>query len=203
VRLAAFQAGKETHFSQLRSRFEEEKARGQVRSIRMQQNIQWVAIAAAVIILAVIAIPRLIPSEIDLQEQYFAYAILPSAPDTKSGEQDSLIATAHFAFNQKDYTQATATYEQILADSGYVFNAKVHLYLGLSYLSEGKTADARSQFEKCPTASPEYMDASWFHALSYLKEENVPELKKELNPIAADQQHFYQQKAKKLLDVLK
>lgn len=71
-----------------------------------------------------------------------------------------------------------------------------------SCLSEGNTQEARSELTEIPSVAAEYMDANWYHAMSYVKDENASQARTEMQKIADQGDHFYMARAKEVLEVL-
>jgi len=128
-------------------------------------------------------------------------------PDTKRGttsvEIFDLKKQAQDAYNNQDYTAASKIYESVVT-SNFVKNED-YLFAGLSYLYEGKTAQAVEKLAVAKTKIAQgekfWEETNWFLALAYLKNEDSEKARQQLNNIIqAD--GFYSDKAQKIVSTL-
>src|SRR5690606_26425577 len=82
---------------------------------------------------------------------------------------------------------------------------EVRVYLGVSYLIENNTKDAKYIFDEVIKEGvlPQFIQASeWYMALTLLKEKDAKQARKALQKIANDKSHKYKDDAAKLLPKL-
>lgn len=163
----------------------------------------WLGISAAaaviIILLALITlIPQLSqPTPSDIFAEQFS---LPEVPTEMGKLEDSLIKKANVAFENGDYQQAISLFEQVNQDNISSFlQSQIALLSGVSYLKLNEGDQARNSLER---ANQHTEMADWYLALSWLGENQVENAQQAFQKIATTKGHFYQDKAKKILDML-
>lgn len=128
----------------------------------------------------------------NLYEKYAATQM--PAPAGGNTHADSVLLDATTAFNNKDFTVAAVDLAEVLQlQPG---NAQALLYLGISLMQTDQLPKARAVFEKIVRTDPALRyEATWYEALSYVKEENWDTAKDWLEKIPADAPHYAQAQA--------
>ena len=106
----------------------------------------------------------------------------------------------HYAHQQ--YKEAIPVLESLLADPDYSQTSRARLYLGNAYLLTDQSEKAIETLKEIRPSSAFAMDAEWYTALAYLKNDDPDNARNQLKAIAEDQGHFYHQRAKKILSQL-
>jgi tetratricopeptide (TPR) repeat protein len=98
-------------------------------------------------------------------------------------------------YNQKNYTGAITYFEKYLREKPG--EASVECYLGIAYLADGKTDEAKDLFDGVVRRDQGlYKEiAQWNLSLIHLKLNKKELLKKSLADIIAQKDHFYQKEA--------
>jgi hypothetical protein len=138
------------------------------------------------------------PNAAQLAEDY-----LEPYPDriTTMGQNDAnALATAIQAYNQAQYDEAIAAFQQI--PPGHPQQPLIDLYIGVSALETGRTPLARSALQPLAEQAGDYQAAArWYLALAYLKEGDTAAARPLLNLlITAD--GYKAESARRLLDRL-
>ncbi|MEL6671062.1 MAG: hypothetical protein AAFR61_02690 [Bacteroidota bacterium] len=153
----------------------------------------WAASAAAVILLLVIYFwpdKSLAPAEL-----YAAYYEPLPARELKGQTEANMLNQAHQLYNQKQFSEALALYQQIPADS----IPEAVLFAGLAYLELEQPGEARNLLGEVIGFDQE---KSWYVALAWLQEGKKEEARTQLESIAATPSHYRQQQAKEILEKL-
>jgi tetratricopeptide (TPR) repeat protein len=163
----------------------------------------YMAIAASVLVLAgliwtLVLKPAPAVSPADLFAQYYE---VPAAPEHMGSvaSADSLLRLGHAAYNQEAYDKALSLY-QLAIDQGLEPSKSPWLYLGIAAIEQGDITKARASVEKARALQPE--PADWYLAMIELRAENKKEAREVLTKIANTDKHYYQNKAKEVLEDL-
>jgi tetratricopeptide (TPR) repeat protein len=134
--------------------------------------------------------------QMELSEQGFG-----GNPDEKALQE---ILGAMTAYDNKEYTQAAALFQQLLQDQpASTYQNKVELYLGLSYLESNKVKKAIAQLQSLSAKEGAHSAITeWYLALAYLKTEQVEKTKAVLEKLITLDKNPYQEKASTLLQKL-
>ncbi|MEL7535246.1 MAG: hypothetical protein AAFN10_28375 [Bacteroidota bacterium] len=117
------------------------------------------------------------------------------APSVRSSNPtDSLLSLAHLAYNQGQFAEASERYTALIADSNFVERQSLTVFLGLSYLHQGKSEAAITQFELVDALS-ERENVDWYLVLAYLQRADVAGTQQALQKILTDSAHYYYDKA--------
>jgi tetratricopeptide (TPR) repeat protein len=160
------------------------------------------SIAATVLIIAlatVYAVLRIFPGQSN--DELFAEYFQPyeDVITERSGEENAL-QQGMSLYNEKKYSMAIPYLETYLKEKPT--EAAVQLYLGISYLADDKTSQAKDLFESLiRNEQGLYKDvAQWNLALIYLKTNEKGLLKKTLQEIIVRKDHPYNAEAAALND---
>ena len=130
-----------------------------------------IGLAAAVLIVGVILIKSLVPSENNenLYKEFFKpmYAVSPITRGNNSGFSAQYVEALK-KYNQEDYRSAANLFNDIIKQNGTL--EAPHLFQGITQLELGNHDLAISHFSKVVESSQEYLkEAQWYLGLSYLK----------------------------------
>jgi hypothetical protein len=115
-----------------------------------------------------------------------------------------ILESAIRSYNEQKYAEAVAGFEQYLAIEGVSQTEDILFYLAVSYLGNSQNAKAIELFKDLSTKNHSMQPAAqWYLALSLLKDKQVAQAKKILLDIEKDSEHFYQSKAKAMLEKMK
>ncbi len=179
-----------------------------VNSERMARRFamsRWAYAAAAMLLLLLLAWPiyqryggpeNTYASAETLFSEHF------SAPDAPTVRDAGRIPWKE-AYDQKQYPEAIAALEQLLADTSYLRRSEAQLYLGIARLSAGQAQQAINAFQQISPNNGEWEDAQWFMALTYLKLNDTVKAKGILKAIADEASHPWRSKAEEILKKLK
>ncbi len=116
------------------------------------------------------------------------------------GATEQSASEAETAFNRQDYAAAAAALDRVLA--GQPDNLTARLYKGICLLELDRTVEARAAFQPLAEGNSALQpEATWYTALSYLKDKNHPACATELQKIPAGDPRYAP--AQELLKVLK
>lgn len=163
--------------------------------VPLRRRILYVAgVAAAIAAVVFFAWPFLMPDS--LYEQYNEHQ--PLALQERSGE-NKLITDAENAFNAGNYNLAyTKLTALVSADANDV---KASLYLGIAAMETDRLSEAKVIFANLRSGQSAVKDsASWYLALTYVKEEDFERARNVLNTIP--EESYWGGKAKELLSKL-
>lgn len=131
---------------------------------------------------------------------YAQYFEAPEIPAQLSIDQDSLLTVAYKNFNIKAYKLALTQFKVLEMESfPPPIQSEIMLFAGVSALESSQGQEARS-FLNLALQHPQ--EASWYIALSWLKEGQKENAEKAFKQIVDTEGHFYQESAKKILDML-
>ena len=117
---------------------------------------------------------------------------------TERGSVIKNLKAAQNAFNEKNYKLAIENFEIVLKEYD---KPEVRFFYGISLLEESQFADAESNFTNLQKGTSIYKDkATWYLALSKLKQNQLEECKNYIKQIPEDAEDYT--KAQKLLDKL-
>lgn len=160
-------------------------------------KMMWrkVAITAAAAVLIAIFVWQ--PWSKDLYTKYADNEMV--SPVERGSHADSVLVLASKAFNAKEYSSAaTYLYEIVEKDSS---NSYAQFYYGVALLQSGITEKARQTLIAVSKGSSAFQhEASFYVALSYLKEKDIVNCKKWLQQIPSTSGNFG--KAQELLQDL-
>lgn len=154
--------------------------------MKVQRNNlrRWMALAASVLLVAA-AVWFFRQSEAPTYREYARHAPLSL---TVMGDTQPARTEAESAFNQKDYARALAALDQLLAAEPD--NPKASFYRGICLLELDRGAEARAVFEPLAAGNSALKeDATWYIALSYLKEQDKAACKSALMKIDTSSAH--------------
>ncbi|UMB59277.1 tetratricopeptide repeat protein [Lutibacter sp. A80] len=118
---------------------------------------------------------------------------------TVRGDNNTTIKTAETAFNTKNYTTAFA--QLTVLEKEFPNNVEIQLYKAICLLELDKFSQAETIFEKISTGNSAYSTkATWYKALSLLKQEKFEACKSTLKTIPESAEEY--EIAKKLLNKL-
>ena len=159
---------------------------------------RWLAYAASIAILAIIAFSLYYSLRPGLYNQYAQHP--PLALTQLSSQAETLGPQAEQAFNQKDYEQAFRLLEQYL-EAKEQEDPLAHLYLGISALETERYEEAIQTFSILSTQTGQWQDyGQWYLALTYLKMGDKTACRAELSEISEASEWFG--KAQELLEKL-
>lgn len=148
------------------------------------------------------------PENVQLFEAY--YRPLSGPEDTfrneeKLNESEGKARFASEAYDELEYKKAIAFYSELLKESPN--NSKYTLFLGLSYINDGKYDDAIVLYNGHSPQGISYDDdIAWYLALAHLRKGEIQTSKHLLKNISSNTQNDYSDTAKELvakLDKLK
>lgn len=176
--------------------FDTEKKEVTAKVIPLAQNRKqwyWVGgIAAAVALIALVAWPFLFPSS--LYEQYNQHR--PLALQERGAATN---IEAETAFNQQNYQLAYQNLNNYL--SSQPDDVRAQLALGICALELDRFQEAADIFESIQTGTSALaQSATWYRALTYVKQEKIAEAKPYLEQIPEGS--FWYTKAQELLEKL-
>jgi len=158
------------------------------------------ALAAAVVLLALIFLPRLIPQQ-PSPEALFAANFEPFPNQFQlRGEQDSLLNQFAAFYGQQQYSQALQVLAQLEAADPSLKN-QLAFYRGICELATGNTPAAIEALQPLQESPLLGENARWYLALAYLKEGQTTTASQLLNQLVQEGS-TYAPKAKKILDQL-
>lgn len=106
--------------------------------------------------------------------------------------------SASEAFNELDYKQSISFYSELLKESPQ--NPKYTLFLGLSYINDGRYDDAILLFNNYTISDHKYdEDIQWYLALAHLRKGEIQTSRLLLHSIASDQKSYYSDVASELI----
>jgi len=165
----------------------------------------WAAVAAglAVVLISSLFLLNYNSGQTD-QDLFSAYYEPYSGDLSRSGTEDlnDKRERAYYAYGLGQYEVAIPLFEEII---GQEPSSKLRFYLGNAYLSQGEGLKAAKEFEEVLRDNdyPLQEQAQWYLALSYLNSRNVEMARASLQEIVQDQESFYNQKAREVLDQIK
>jgi tetratricopeptide (TPR) repeat protein len=137
----------------------------------------------------------------DAFEQYHDWSTLPSF-QTKSDTNNPL-AKAKTLFQEEKYQEALTIFQKYEQENT-TYDAKIQLYIGVSYLELENYHEALQTFDKLRNSDAiDNHKAYWFTALIYLKQNNAETAKKILQNLVEKPSNYNYEKAKELLKKLK
>lgn len=160
---------------------------------------RWMTAIAAMFIMALLLTIWQPWKREDLYQQYAAIQ-MPGIAE-RGPAADSLLKSAVENFNNKKFAEAIPVFETVLnnsiRDSAGVKNRFIQYYYAIALLQNDEVKKSRSQLEDLIySASIFRNDATYYMALSYLKEKNTAACKEWLNKIPTDTEAWF--KAQKL-----
>ena len=156
--------------------------------------------AAAVLLIVILSINIFYPSQ-SLDELFIAeFKPYPNIITTKSSAKTQL-TEAMLQYDLKDYNPTIEILSQVIQKD--TTNNKAFFYLGVSYLSVGKTKHAIINLKKVSTSNDLLKDQSiWYMALSYLRLGEKEKSKELLEQLVSNRSDI-SKKAKTLLKKLR
>lgn len=122
--------------------------------------------------------------------------------DVEENSVASLEHNASDAFDELDYKRSIAFYSELLKESPR--NPKYTLFLGLSYINDGKFDEAILLFNNHSLSNEKYDDdIQWYLALAHLRKGEIQTSKLLLRSIANDQKNYYSPVASELVNKMK
>lgn len=173
--------------------FSGKKKEGRV--VSLKTRIYWVAAASLLLLVGFIYILNL--QSAPTYEEYAQYE--PLTLSSRSETEQSLTQSAEVAFNNGRFTEAGQHLEQLLELNPDHVNVK--LYLALSLIETGKYAQAEALLKEIEEGNSIYAPtASWYLALSYLKQGNENACAAKLKNIPPESSKY--EEAQELLEEL-
>lgn len=172
-----------------------------VRILPSKKRWLFTAVAsAACIALFIILQPVLFKKSIDAQTLYAEFAVFEKfSPVRGVSPTDSLLKTGGLQFNKKQYPEAIATFSQYLKSNPN--EPKYQLARAFALIETGKYADAETDLLAIQNGISAYASmATWYRALSLLKQQKIADCKKILQTISAGDDMY--KKAQELLSQL-
>ena len=118
---------------------------------------------------------------------------------TVRGDNDDLLKTAENAFNAKDFAKAEVAFKQLIAKDDS--NAEFKLYSAIANIELNNFASAEALLQDLKNGNSAFKNkATWFLALSKLKQEDDAACVAILKTITGDAENYKQ--AQKLIDKL-
>ncbi|WP_276483148.1 tetratricopeptide repeat protein [Paraflavitalea pollutisoli] len=144
---------------------------------------KYLSVAVAVAAVLIVGVWLWNPSSDKLYEKY---AIAQMDSQTERGSHaDSVLAAATIAFNSKDYVVAAVDLAEVVQQQPN--NTYAAFYLGVALLHTDQLTQARVIFEKLIRGGSAFKyDATFYQALSFLKENDKETAKDWLEKIPAD-----------------
>ena len=153
----------------------------------------WLAMAASVVF--AVGIWFLMQHE---NPNYTDYDQHEMASFTERGGSNILFKNAEKAFNTKDYKKAEGIFRQILSSQK---TPEIHFYYAITLIENNQYTDAENELKFLQKGSSIYKDkATWYLALSQLKQNHLEDCKNYLLQIKDDQEDYT--KAQELLEKL-
>ncbi len=122
---------------------------------------------------------------------YSDFANHQSLELTVRGDQSKALSEAEKAFNAKNYNEALI---QLTALSkSYSNDTEINLYKGICLLELNNYSEAQAIFDSIKQGTSAFANtATWYTALTLLKQENFDECKEVLETIPSSSEHFDQ-----------
>ncbi len=173
-------------------------------AIRLRRKRLWIGgslLAAVVVILFALNTIQLIGGASSPAEIFAENFSLPATPAPMGAREDSMLFAAHQSFEKGDFERAITLYQSIPADSLTAFGkSQIALFVGLGYMRQQNGSAARSSFS---AAVQHQEQADWYSALSWLQEKGLEvQAQKAFESIARSPGHYYQERAKRILEKL-
>ena len=169
----------------------------------------WIPAAAAVILLLVFAVPRLMESlasggeePVALFDQYFER---PAAEGhlAPTGQGDSLErrwSEAMLAYGNGDCGRFLELSAGLAGQAGFKEGAAAHLYTGACLLGQRQGIEAMAELRQVPAqAIGLYRQAKWYMGLAYLLMQDEESAKEILGEIEGDEANSKQEEAGEIL----
>ena len=161
------------------------------------RTINWPLYAAAAIVPLLIAFIFLLSPDQKTAEELFAdnYQPLENITGARRGGTDDPVNRGMQYYEAGDYTTAITFFEQSEKE-----DSLISIYLGISYLATGETAEAKQVFEAVIDGGNKVLSATatWYLALTHLKEKNYPKTQEKLQLLIDSQSADYAEDALKL-----
>lgn len=197
---AIWQEGRKQEAEKLKQRYRNRQQPARTRPM----FIRYAAVAA-IVILAGLAAVLLLQKPSDPQALFAEAYTMPLASEqlavttTDSTQVDSLRREAFASYNDRNFEQAQTQLKELMQVTEGEKLDKLRLYFGISQLEQGNSSAAIESFTQMNTNTEA---AQWYTAMAYLKIANMDKLEAQLKRIMADPEHFYYEKAEKLLEKL-
>lgn len=169
----------------------------------MKSNMKYIAAAASMGVLITAGVLTLSPRSYTSDKLFKMYY----QPDkavvvNRAGRGNVNIVEALMKFQKKDYEVASNMFEEILINNPD--NIALRFYNGISLIETEKYDEAIKSFNIILEDNDNlYVEhAEWYLALCYLKKEQVEDARIQLLRIANEEDGFYKEDAKKILEKL-
>lgn len=169
----------------------------------MKSNMKYVAAAASMGVLITAGVLTLTPRSYTSDKLFKMYY----QPDkavvvNRAGRGNVNIVEALMKFQKKEFEVASGMFEEILINNPD--NIALRFYNGISYIETEKYDEAIKSFNIILKDKDNlYVEhAEWYVALCYLKKEQVEDARIQLLRIANEEDGFYKEDAKKILEKL-
>lgn len=165
-----------------------------------------ISIAAMILVIMGLSIHFIFnqPENVSLFDQYYRPLDAPE-DNFRSGENvqtvDERAKSASDAYDDLEYKKSIALYSELLKE--YPDNSKYTLFLGLSYINDGKFDQAITLFNTHVDKNTPYdEDIEWYLALAHLRKGEIQTSKSMLLRISEDDKNYYSNTAKELVSKL-
>ncbi|MFA0964144.1 tol-pal system YbgF family protein [Roseivirga sp. BDSF3-8] len=171
----------------------ESKAGKRARVVSMWRK-PWVAsLAAAITLLFITTVvlltgQRNVPGNELFAQSFSPYPNIVMATQRGGNEERNTLQKAFYAYDRENYDEAIGYFSQV-PESEY--DASVLLYMGNAYLASGKAQDAEDIFKNVIKNYEQFnVQAEWYLALSYLKQDRKAEARKMLQKLTMGQNSY-------------
>ena len=161
-------------------------------------QIRWYLYAAAALVPLILTVILLLPGPSKTAEELFAenFQPLENILGNRAGQSHEFLDKGMQLYRAGEYAAAITELEKISNQDDLI-----NLYLGISYLATGDTDSARDHFEYNRQQGDKVMSeyATWYLALTFLKEENFDRAQTLLETLVADKAIDYADDASLLI----
>ena len=161
--------------------------------------VYLVALAAAVVLLIAVFLPRFTSQPATSEELYSEYFTMPDPSGVREGGGDQQWVDAVQAFQQRDYPSAIEKLQMVMMDSSFVLKSEAWLYLGISHMAENHPREALEALSQVSDTSEHIDLARWYEGLTYLYLGDLNAARMNFLAIASDSLHEKQLAAEELL----
>ena len=161
----------------------------------------YTIIAIAAVLIVLVGIPFFLSSGGSNYENYANWNDLPSL--VEMGTQENTIVKAEILYKSTDYNGVIETLDTEIKE-GDVYYTYGLIYQGASYFQLNNFEKAHQTFDELiQTNTLQSSYGYWYKMLIYLKNENIPEVKRMLDTILSNSENYNYAKAKTLQAELK
>ncbi|MEL6673280.1 MAG: hypothetical protein AAFR61_13845 [Bacteroidota bacterium] len=176
---------------------------GKVRWFSKPSQLYLGAVAAVLLLLLAVYLFRPAPPQ-NSQELYASHFDLPAAPAFRSQAQSihPIWETALAAYRSGNMEKAAAEWISIQRDPSFTKIMEARFYAGIALMELKRPLQAMAQFEAIDPAHSLSQDRDWYLALALLQARQLSDADRQLEKIAADDLHPFQQRAARLQEQL-